>query len=217
MQSIQINVFSVGVLRDIALFRVGGYVDTSTSPELQRSINQVIREGRTQIIIDLGAVQYVSSAGWGVFVAEIRELREKGGDLKIVQMAPDVIEVFEMLEFNRILENYDSLEEAVFDFDLCRGIDLTAASAPELKPISVPEPVEPKARIQPEQNKDVPLVEKVKQVVLENPRSGAWAIKKRLNTPEYGNTKVSFFRVRSLLKILGLDSRARRQRFFRSR
>lgn len=124
MDGIEIAVDRIGVFHDIALLRVRGYVDTTTSPELQRLLLQTIEEGICQFIVDLGFVNYVSSAGWGVFVGEIRGLREKGGDLKIIQMTPDVFEVFEMLEFNRILASYDSLEEAIDDYEISRGLDL---------------------------------------------------------------------------------------------
>src|SRR3990172_1619851 len=139
MEGIDINVDKVGAYKDIALFRIRGYVDTTTAPELQRQLTNEIQEGQSQFVIDLGAVQYVSSAGWGVFVGEIRNLRERGGDLKLSQMAPEVFEVFDMLEFNRILMCYDSIEEAIDDFDFCRGLDLKNGSNftfPQTKPIA---------------------------------------------------------------------------------
>ncbi|OGB98189.1 hypothetical protein A2V82_06690 [candidate division KSB1 bacterium RBG_16_48_16] len=244
MEGIDINVDKVGAYKDIALFRIRGYVDTTTAPELQRQLTNEIQEGQSQFVIDLGAVQYVSSAGWGVFVGEIRNLRERGGDLKLTQMPPEVFEVFDMLEFNRILTCYDSLEEAIDDFDYCRGIDFQSlrnisigskTHNGSLTQVKVPERIDKARTVTASQefpsfsreskyfskkgldDADLPLTEKIKKLILENPRIGAWTIKKTLYSPRFGYTKLSYFKTRSLLKRLSLDTKGKRYRYFRSR
>jgi len=244
MEGINITVNKVGALKDIALVRVRGYVDTTTSPELQKTLSNSINGAVSQFIIDLGAVNYVSSAGWGVFVGEIRDLREKGGDLKFIQMTPEVMEVFEMLEFNRILTCYDSLEEAIFDFDYCRGLDLKAASnsfsdtlavqtatakrtavAAEVPPPTTHPKIEmagtPRssmyARHRSVDDSELPLTEKIKKLALESPAIGPWSIKKLLYSPRFGYTKIGYFKLRSVMRKLGLDSKTKRYRYFRSR
>ncbi|HPN36587.1 MAG TPA: STAS domain-containing protein [bacterium] len=243
MDGIEIAVDRIGVFQDIALFRVRGYVDTTTSPELQRLLLRTMEEGVCQFIVDLGFVNYVSSAGWGVFVGEIRGLREKGGDLKIIQMTPDVFEVFEMLEFNRILQCYDSLEEAIDDYEISRGLDLRSmvtirmdafknregwpqdTKAEEwsaLPPIGGQEqrvgfrPALGANRRQPGEL-ELPLTEKVKKLVTENPLMGPWAIRRQLYSPRFGYTRVGYFKLCSLMKRIGLDTKAKRYRFYRSR
>jgi anti-anti-sigma factor len=240
MEGIDIQIDHIGALKDIALFRVNGYVDTTTSPELQKTLTQSIEAGLIHYIIDLSSVHYVSSAGWGVFVGEIRNLRENGGDLKIVQMTPEVIEVFEMLEFNRILSNYDSLEEAVDDYDFSRGLDLknilfensgssaednvvwvaTKEKQPQQLIAEKDEQLSPAVRIGQTKgmaDANLPLTEKIKKIVLENPRPGTIGIKRMLFSPRFGYTKVSFLKLRSILKKMGLDSKNKRFRYFRSR
>jgi anti-anti-sigma factor len=66
--------------------------------------------------MDLAGAEYISSAGWGIFLAEIKRIRENGGDLKLSAMVPNVREIFELLEFNYILRAYDSIDAAVADF-----------------------------------------------------------------------------------------------------
>ncbi|MGD1049387.1 MAG: STAS domain-containing protein, partial [Candidatus Krumholzibacteriaceae bacterium] len=66
--------------------------------------------------MDLGGVNYISSAGWGIFISEIKSIRENGGDLKLASMIGDVYEVFELLEFQTILQSFDTVQEAVKSF-----------------------------------------------------------------------------------------------------
>lgn len=245
MEGIDIKIDRIGALRDIALFRVNGYVDTTTSPELQKSLTQSIDSGLRQYIVDMSSVHYVSSAGWGVFVGEIRNLRESGGDLKIVQMTPEVIEVFEMLEFNRILSHYDSMEEAIDDYDYCRGIDFNKILDPKdstrlesvLTGLSKEKnsqnseanlsktslntgQLTPAVRIGQSKSMvdaELPLTEKVKKIVVDNPKLGLLGIRKSLFSPRFGYTKVGYLKLKAILKRLGLTTKEKRYRYFRSR
>jgi anti-sigma B factor antagonist len=101
---------------EVSVISVKGYVDTTTSADLEESLKRLLGKGRYDIVIDLGDVNYISSAGWGIFISEIKEIRENGGDLKLAAMIGDVYEVFELLEFQTILESFDTVEEAVVSF-----------------------------------------------------------------------------------------------------
>ncbi len=243
MEGIQLRTSQVGAAGTVTLLRVKGYVDATTAPELHKAVTRLLQEEHYQIVVDLSAVNYISSAGWGVFVGEIRTIRESGGDLKIVHMTPEVREVFEMLEFNRILTSYDSLDEAIDDFDVCAGYDLAksvrrevAASTDfDLQPaVRLPAPAATKAAPAREETQpvalpqsptfgrpaeaiDLPLTEKVRKIVLENPNNGAWGVMRALNSPRFGYTRLSYFKVRGILKRLNLDTKEKRYRFYRSR
>lgn len=240
MEGIEISVTKVGTRRDIALFRVRGYIDTQTCADMLAQITAVLRQGNYHLIVDMGQVNYISSAGWGVFVGEIKGIRENGGDLKIVEMTPEVHDVFEMLEFNRILDAYESLEEAIDDFDLSIGLDLTRSVAQSYSPadlttgeVAVLDPPKSVSRIREAdgprtksrsgfakpkiEERVLPLSEKVKVIVIENPSLGARKIAHTLNTERFGFVKMGWWKLYQLLRKLNLDTEEKRYRFFRSR
>ena len=72
--------------------------------------------GQNEVVVDLKDVDYISSAGWGIFIGEIKDIRHRGGDLKLSGMVGDVYEVFQLLEFHSILQAYDTSEEAISSF-----------------------------------------------------------------------------------------------------
>lgn len=117
MRGIDVTVEEVGTDQHISLVRVTGYVDTTTSHELEKKLNAILERKRYNIVVDLSGVDYVSSAGWGIFIGEIREIREQQGDLKLAGMSPDVYEVFELLEFQNILEAFPDAQTAVERFE----------------------------------------------------------------------------------------------------
>jgi len=80
MEGIQLSVEKTGTKNSVSIIKVGGYIDTTTSSELEHALSTLLKAGSYNIIIDLGNVDYVSSAGWGIFISEIKGIREKGGD-----------------------------------------------------------------------------------------------------------------------------------------
>jgi anti-sigma B factor antagonist len=106
---------------DVSVLSVQGYVDTTTSAELEESLKRLLKKGRYNIVIDLGGVNYISSAGWGIFISEIKSIRENGGDLRLAAMIGDVYEVFELLEFQTILQSFDTVDEAVKSYKKASG------------------------------------------------------------------------------------------------
>ncbi len=238
MEGIEISIGKVGARRDVVMLSVTGYVDTMTCSILLNKITESLNAGSLHIIIDMSRVNYVSSAGWGVFVGEIKGIRERGGDLKLVQMTPEVYDVFEMLEFNRILAHYDSIEEAINDFDISIGLDITKSAKRafrDLKPqaaqgngsVAAP-PGKPRQRTGARgsgfhaQNtqkdpRQMPLQEKVRHVIIKDPTGGVFKIQKELRRNKYGRTKISPLRLYSLLRKINLETKEKRYRFYRSR
>lgn len=116
MSDIKISLGSSGSGGRISIVRVDGVVDTITAPELEKVMNTLLEQRKFNIILDLGGVDYISSAGWGIFISNIREIRQNSGDIKLARMIPNVYEIFELLEFDSILRAFDSLEKAKSDF-----------------------------------------------------------------------------------------------------
>ena len=240
MEGIEISATKVGVRRDIALLSVKGYIDTQTCSKMLNEITSVLNDGGFYLIVNMSQVNYVSSAGWGVFVGEIKGIRERGGDLKIVEMTPEVNDVFEMLEFSRILEAYDSFEEAVTDFDLSIGLDLTKSISQSYNSSELT--TEESAVLDPPKHYThtrtadktntqdgasngtakivelvLPVNEKIKVVITENPALGLLKIRQRLNTERFGNISMNLWRLYKTLRKLNLDTEEKRYRFYRSR
>jgi len=235
MEGIQVSAEVAGSRNQISIIKVGGYIDTTTSSELERALDSLLKQGRFFLIVDLGNVDYISSAGWGIFISEIKSIRENGGDLKLVRMVPDVYEIFELLEFHHILDVYDSVDEAINKFEV-----LESSGQPVAKEISLNKPKEEPVQQEAQQQETAqvetmapaaeaageqiptPIVkpisemsfeEKVASIIREHPAYGAYKIKKELNSAKYGFMKIGWFSIRSELNKLDLKSKAKRYNF----
>lgn len=89
---------------DITIIRLEGYLDAHTAPQFERAIEDEIGAGRTRIVVDCQNLTYISSAGLGVFMSFIEEVREQGGDIKVAALQPKVESVFEVLGFSEIFD-----------------------------------------------------------------------------------------------------------------
>ena len=114
--NISISLSEGGHGRDVSEIRVDGVIDTLTASQLEQVIDSLLRRDRFKIAVDLAGVDYISSAGWGIFISHIKDVRDSNGDVKLANMVSDVREIFELLEFDKILKAYPSVDAAVDDF-----------------------------------------------------------------------------------------------------
>ncbi len=120
MSPLKIKAGSVGAGGEITVLELDGIIDTVSCQRLGEALDSIIEKGIHSIIADLSKVEYISSAGWGVFASRIEELREAGGDIKIFGMDTEVYTVFKLLEFDRVMSSFSILAEALVDFEVTR-------------------------------------------------------------------------------------------------
>ena len=246
---------------EIIVIELSGQIDQSNSYQLQKIFDDVIQSGAYRVIVDFKDLYYISSAGWGIFIGEIKRFREKGGDIKLANMNPDIYDVFQMLEFYHILEDYPTVEDAAAAFkghgdllDLVDEDEEEDTSIPE-SPVNIEEeevdikvddeeaeemdtismglhisqpaqPIEDKKEITDDgflrkikhevKLSNLPLPEKIKKVVAEDPMVGVWGIRKILRNEHFGNTKIGIIKLWRLLRELDLDTKEKRYRYYRS-
>ena len=193
----------------VSVLRVSGYVDTTTSPDLERRLQALLRENRYHIVVDLAGVEYISSAGWGIFISEIREIRENGGDLKLAGMIPDVKEVFDLLEFENILKAFADADLAVASF----GESTAGATAPTTAVTTGGSGASTPAA----QRSETVLTDEelVREIARQHPDYGLMRIQKELRRPERGGRDLNPVQIYVLLRKLELDTRERREAFAR--
>jgi anti-sigma B factor antagonist len=80
-----------------------GEIDASSSIELDLAIAKSVGEGFTKILVDCSALEYISSAGLGVFMSYIEEFKDKNIKMVLFGMSDKVGNTFEILGLNELL------------------------------------------------------------------------------------------------------------------
>jgi len=232
MDEIRISLDATGTEGEISVVRVDGVVDTMTASELEKVMNTLLTQSRYNIIIDLGGVDYISSAGWGIFISNIREIRHNNGDLKLARMVPNVYEIYELLEFDSILSAFENIEKAKVDFNLLSSLDQNVgdkASGVEAEEI-LDETIRPVSASVQENTVRPETVEEMHNTVsdgidneekrvldlaADDPFLSIMEIKRILNSEAGDHLRIGWWRIRKILKQNKILSKKKRFRFAR--
>jgi len=103
-------------IEDINIIELKGYLDAHTAPKLEDAISNLVNTNQYKIIVNFSDLDYISSAGLGVFMAFIETVRNKGGDIKFSAMNEKIYKIFDLIGFPRIYEFYSTDEEAIQKF-----------------------------------------------------------------------------------------------------
>ena len=99
---------------EISVLNLDGYLDAHTAPSFEESLKQLVDEGRFKIIVNCDKLAYISSAGLGVFMGYIEDVRANNGDIKMSNMSEKVFKIFDCIR-NR---------QSIIDLVFCNNCDL---------------------------------------------------------------------------------------------
>ena len=102
---------------EMVFLRLHGFLDAYTAPQFEQAIQKQVENGRCQLVVDCAGLSYISSAGLGVFMSFVEEVREKGGDIRIGGLIPKVAQVFDILGFSEIFQIFDTADTAAKSFE----------------------------------------------------------------------------------------------------
>ena len=74
----------------------------------RKKVHDLLDEGRIKILLELGGVTKIDSAGVGMLVAKFKMTREKHGDMKLLHLTSRSSRVFGMM---RILSSFEAHED----------------------------------------------------------------------------------------------------------
>jgi anti-sigma B factor antagonist len=80
-----------------------GEIDASSSIELDLAIAKSVGEGYIKILVDCSALEYISSAGLGVFMSYVEEFKDKNIRMVLYGMNEKVANTFQILGLNELL------------------------------------------------------------------------------------------------------------------
>jgi anti-sigma B factor antagonist len=80
-----------------------GEIDASSSIELDLAIAKSVGEGYNKILVDCSALEYISSAGLGVFMSYVEEFNDKNIRMVLYGMSDKVANTFQILGLNELL------------------------------------------------------------------------------------------------------------------
>lgn len=95
----------------IYIIRVSGEIDASSSIFLDDELDDAVKNYQ-RIIVDLTSLEYISSAGLGVFMSYIQELESQNAQMILVGLKEKVLQVFQILGLDQLLTIEKDIDSA---------------------------------------------------------------------------------------------------------
>jgi anti-sigma B factor antagonist len=105
------------LVNNIKVLILKGFLDAHTAPDFEKVIEANVNAGNVNIIINLEHLEYISSAGLGVFMGFIEDIRDQDGDIKICKASEKVYKVFDLLGFPNLFDIVDNQDDAISKFN----------------------------------------------------------------------------------------------------
>ena len=113
MSDFKLNVRNIG---EVHVVDIKGYLDAHTAPDLESAFSKLLDDKKFKIVVNCKNLNYISSAGLGVFMMFIEEVRKNSGDIKLTSMTPKVYNVFDLLGFPLLYDITQEETEAIKKF-----------------------------------------------------------------------------------------------------
>ncbi|MEM0938494.1 MAG: STAS domain-containing protein [Bacteroidota bacterium] len=101
---------------NVLLIAVYGEIDAESSIYLDNALKEAIENNEKQIAVDLTKLNYISSAGLGVFISHLDEFEIENIRLVLFGISESVKEVFAILGLEKLLKITGTEEEAIKSF-----------------------------------------------------------------------------------------------------
>lgn len=102
---------------NVSVLDLSGYLDAHTAPILEDAFAKLIDQNKFNIIVNFSSLDYISSAGLGVFMAFIDKVRSNSGDIKLTSMSKKIFNIFDLLGFPLLYEIFNDDTEAIQKFN----------------------------------------------------------------------------------------------------
>ena len=112
----EIAVSRIGDMGEIAIVKVSGVVDSETVELFGETVEGVFNEECYNIILDIDGLSYINTAGLSIIADAYKKSTQNKGSLKILNAGEAIKELLDVVRFTKIIDIYDSEEEAVGSF-----------------------------------------------------------------------------------------------------
>ena len=86
------------------------------SGALRERIKSLLNDKKTKIVLDMGNVTYIDSAGLGTLVATYHSARQQGAAMKLVNLGQKFREVLQVTKLLTVFEVHDNEAAALASF-----------------------------------------------------------------------------------------------------
>lgn len=98
---------------DNVIVRLAGELDHYCAQSVRRELDMLIADRSVRwLVLDFSRLQFMDSSGIGVILGRYRQLRDRGGQVVVVNMNSHIARIFHMSGMDRVIRQLDKQEAA---------------------------------------------------------------------------------------------------------
>jgi len=97
----------------IVFISIKGRLDADSAPEAEKVVKKALEGQTNHVLFNLGALEYLSSAGLRVLLSAAKEMRRRDGKIVLCSLNEFVKEIFEVSGFQSLIPIADSVEAGI--------------------------------------------------------------------------------------------------------
>lgn len=99
--------------KNVVIIEIQGDVDLYSSPQMRKTILNLIKKKKPMLLVNLGGVTYMDSSGVATLVESLQLINEYEGKLCIFNLRGAVREVFELSRLDKVFNIYEDESQAL--------------------------------------------------------------------------------------------------------
>jgi len=105
------------IVGKVALLKFkGSLMGEPDTTKIREKVHSLVSDDMRQVVVDMGGVKWINSAGLGSLIAGLTTLRNAGGDLRLANIADKVESLFMITQLVKVFKTYESVDRAVASF-----------------------------------------------------------------------------------------------------
>jgi anti-sigma B factor antagonist len=106
------------LVNDVTVLNLSGEITVDDGDiKFGKHVDELIKNGRTKIVVDLSKVTYIDSAGVGMMVAELKKVRQNGGAMKLSQLTARSHHLLALMKLKLVFDIFADEQAAIRSFD----------------------------------------------------------------------------------------------------
>ena len=102
--------------RGVTVVSITGSIDGFTASEVLQVLESEIQAGIRNLVVELGGVDFISSAGLRAVLMAQKQMREQGGDVRLAGSRPNVFRTFKISGYTSIFKMFADTQAAIASF-----------------------------------------------------------------------------------------------------
>ncbi|MBF0502217.1 MAG: STAS domain-containing protein [Candidatus Riflebacteria bacterium] len=100
----------------ISCVSLSGKVKSDNIDQFDTLFQELLKNENKKIVLDFSQTEFINSKAIGIILKTLGSLRKCGGDMVVVNVSPQILQVFQLLTLDKIMKFFPTMSDAISGF-----------------------------------------------------------------------------------------------------